>query len=54
VLAKGWCGWKPVTFWNKKAFYNMLLPFNPQPAAPTLPQQAVEEKADQFIKAGEK
>uniref|UniRef100_A0A915ENR0 Ufm1-specific protease n=1 Tax=Ditylenchus dipsaci TaxID=166011 RepID=A0A915ENR0_9BILA len=26
VVKKGWCGWKPASFWDKKAFYNLLLP----------------------------
>jgi len=30
VLKKGWCGWKPVGFWDKKSFYNMMLPITPE------------------------
>lgn len=30
IVKKGWCGWKPITFWNKKSFYNLLLPINPK------------------------
>uniref|UniRef100_A0AC35UGN6 Ufm1-specific protease 2 n=1 Tax=Rhabditophanes sp. KR3021 TaxID=114890 RepID=A0AC35UGN6_9BILA len=25
IISKGWCGWKPMTFWNKNCFYNLLL-----------------------------
>jgi hypothetical protein len=27
---KGGCGWKPVSFWDKKAHYNMCLPLRPR------------------------
>ncbi|XP_022693071.1 ufm1-specific protease 2-like isoform X1 [Varroa jacobsoni] len=26
ITAKGWCSWKPSTFWDKASFYNMCLP----------------------------
>ncbi|KIH61516.1 peptidase family C78 [Ancylostoma duodenale] len=26
VLSKGWCGWKPASFWHTEHFYNMVLP----------------------------
>ncbi|KAF5302328.1 hypothetical protein FQA39_LY10367 [Lamprigera yunnana] len=26
IQKKGWCGWKPLKFWNKMAYYNMCLP----------------------------
>lgn len=26
---KGWCGWKGVDFWDKKAYYNLCLPQRP-------------------------
>ncbi|KAF5274306.1 hypothetical protein FQR65_LT04425 [Abscondita terminalis] len=26
ILKKGWCGWKPLKFWDKTAYYNMCLP----------------------------
>lgn len=26
ILKKGWCGWKPLKFWDKNAYYNMCLP----------------------------
>jgi hypothetical protein len=29
IIEKGWCGWKPVSFWDESAFYNLLLPFKP-------------------------
>ncbi|EDS28840.1 conserved hypothetical protein [Culex quinquefasciatus] len=29
VLAKGWCGWKGVDFWNKTAYYNLCMPQRP-------------------------
>ncbi|KAH7725410.1 Ufm1-specific protease 2 [Aphelenchoides avenae] len=29
VLTKGWCAWKPASFWDKKSFYNLLLPITP-------------------------
>ncbi|XP_058462969.1 probable Ufm1-specific protease 2 [Malaya genurostris] len=29
VLAKGWCGWKGVDFWDKKAYYNLCMPQRP-------------------------
>uniref|UniRef100_A0A915NAA5 UFSP1/2/DUB catalytic domain-containing protein n=1 Tax=Meloidogyne javanica TaxID=6303 RepID=A0A915NAA5_MELJA len=28
ILAGGWCGWKPATFWSKKDFYNLLVVIN--------------------------
>ncbi len=30
IIAKGWCGWKPASFWAKSEFYNMLLPTPPK------------------------
>ncbi|PIO62528.1 peptidase family C78 [Teladorsagia circumcincta] len=30
VLSKGWCGWKPPSFWNPEYFYNMVLPQPPK------------------------
>lgn len=27
ILKKGWCAWKNASFWDKKARYNLLLPF---------------------------
>jgi len=30
IVKKGWCGWKPIKFWDKKAFYNLLLPITPE------------------------
>lgn len=29
VQKKGWCAWKPVTFWDKKSFYNCCMPMFP-------------------------
>ncbi|KAE9418904.1 hypothetical protein Angca_008223, partial [Angiostrongylus cantonensis] len=29
VLGKGWCAWKPASFWNPQYFYNMVLPQTP-------------------------
>ncbi|TKR82717.1 hypothetical protein L596_016400 [Steinernema carpocapsae] len=29
ILSKGWCGWKPLSFWDKNSFYNLLLPITP-------------------------
>lgn len=29
VQKKGWCGWKPVTFWDKKSYYNFCMPVFP-------------------------
>lgn len=29
VVAGKWCAWRPLTFWDNKAFYNLLLPINP-------------------------
>lgn len=29
VLGKGWCAWKPASFWNPQFFYNMVLPQTP-------------------------
>lgn len=26
IQAKGWCAWKGVNFWDKKAYYNMCMP----------------------------
>ena len=26
ILKKGWVGWKDMSFWDKKAFYNMCVP----------------------------
>lgn len=30
ILEKGWCGWKGMDFWDKKAHYNMCLPQRPK------------------------
>ncbi|VDM53492.1 unnamed protein product, partial [Angiostrongylus costaricensis] len=30
VLGKGWCAWKPASFWNPQYFYNMVLPQTPK------------------------
>lgn len=30
IVNKGWCGWKTVSFWDKKAHYNMCLPLRPR------------------------
>ncbi|CDW52371.1 Probable Ufm1-specific protease [Trichuris trichiura] len=30
IIQKGWCGWKPSTFWAKGPFYNLLLPGRPR------------------------
>ncbi|VDO79589.1 unnamed protein product [Heligmosomoides polygyrus] len=32
ILAKGWCGWKPATFWCPQSFYNIALPQTPKNA----------------------
>ncbi|KAI1295609.1 Ufm1-specific protease 2 [Halotydeus destructor] len=29
IQKKGWCGWKPDTFWDKKSFYNLCMPQRP-------------------------
>ncbi|KAH9400657.1 PREDICTED: ufm1-specific protease 2-like [Rhagoletis zephyria] len=29
IQKKGWCGWKPLSFWDKNAFYNLCLPQKP-------------------------
>jgi len=29
IVDKGWCDWKPVSFWDKNAFYNMMMPIRP-------------------------
>lgn len=29
VQKKGWCAWKPVTFWDKKSYYNCCMPLFP-------------------------
>ncbi|XP_063710149.1 probable Ufm1-specific protease 2 [Culicoides brevitarsis] len=29
VQSKGWCGWKPISFWDKKAYYNLCMPQRP-------------------------
>ncbi|XP_071452511.1 ufm1-specific protease 2 [Hetaerina americana] len=29
IQNKGWCGWKPTTFWDKTAYYNLCLPQRP-------------------------
>ena len=26
VINKGWCGWKPSSFWNQTIYYNLCLP----------------------------
>ncbi|XP_066258087.1 ufm1-specific protease 2 [Euwallacea similis] len=30
IQNKGWCGWKSVEFWDKRAYYNMCLPQAPR------------------------
>lgn len=30
ILKNGWCAWKPMNFWTKKCFFNLLLPINPE------------------------
>ncbi|CAH1970492.1 unnamed protein product [Acanthoscelides obtectus] len=30
IQSKGWCGWKPVSFWKKDSYYNMCLPQVPR------------------------
>ncbi|XP_003739147.1 ufm1-specific protease 2 [Galendromus occidentalis] len=30
INGKGWCNWKPQTFWDKNSFYNMCLPQVPK------------------------
>lgn len=30
IQSKGWCGWKGLDFWDKKAYYNMCLPQVPR------------------------
>lgn len=29
IHKKGWCGWKPLSFWDKNSFYNLCLPQKP-------------------------
>jgi len=29
IQNKGWCNWKPSTFWKVDSFYNMCLPMRP-------------------------
>lgn len=29
IQKKGWCAWKPLSFWDKNAFYNLCLPQKP-------------------------
>ncbi|XP_055311397.1 ufm1-specific protease 2 [Sitodiplosis mosellana] len=29
IQKKGWCAWKPVTFWDKKSYYNCCMPMFP-------------------------
>ncbi|CAJ0601660.1 unnamed protein product [Cylicocyclus nassatus] len=29
ILTKGWCAWKPPSFWHAEYFYNMVLPQTP-------------------------
>lgn len=29
IQLKGWCSWKGVNFWDKKAYYNMCMPIKP-------------------------
>jgi len=29
IVDKGWCEWKPVSFWDKTSFYNMMMPIRP-------------------------
>lgn len=26
IQKKGWCAWKPITFWDKKSYYNCCMP----------------------------
>uniref|UniRef100_A0A915KRG4 Ufm1-specific protease n=1 Tax=Romanomermis culicivorax TaxID=13658 RepID=A0A915KRG4_ROMCU len=30
IVDKGWCGWKPSSFWTSDTFYNLLLPQRPK------------------------
>ncbi|KAI1726388.1 peptidase family c78 domain-containing protein [Ditylenchus destructor] len=30
IVKRAWCAWKPITFWDKKSFYNLMLPINPK------------------------
>lgn len=30
IQSKGWCGWKGLEFWDKRAYYNMCLPQVPR------------------------
>ncbi|VEN57237.1 unnamed protein product [Callosobruchus maculatus] len=30
IQSKGWCGWKPVSFWQKDSYYNLCLPQVPR------------------------
>lgn len=32
VVDKGWCGWKPVGFWDPVAHYNLCMPQRPPDA----------------------
>uniref|UniRef100_A0A8R1EPC8 Ufm1-specific protease n=1 Tax=Caenorhabditis japonica TaxID=281687 RepID=A0A8R1EPC8_CAEJA len=32
IVSKGWCAWKPSTFWSTAHFYNMVLPQPPSNA----------------------
>lgn len=32
ITSKGWCAWKPASFWSKDHFYNMVLPQPPSDA----------------------
>ena len=29
IQSKGWCNWKPSSFWKADSFYNMCLPLRP-------------------------
>lgn len=29
IQSKGWCSWKGVNFWDKKAYYNLCMPIKP-------------------------
>lgn len=29
IQKKGWCAWKPTTFWDKKSYYNCCMPLFP-------------------------
>ena len=29
VQKRGWCNWKPASFWKANSFYNMCMPLRP-------------------------